>query len=266
MLYCASKKIGAWLLFAMVLMACRTSQKSIPETGRSMSDNSRTSLDWPGTYIGVLPCNDCEGTLTEVRLQTNGTYEVATQWLSKSKETHRKKGNFEWDAEGRTIRLSGAGTPSGDIRYQVVENALIQLDAQGKRIEGDMADMYRLVKHDANADVREKYWKLIELSGKPIRMKEGQLHEPHLILKFSGRVIGSTGCNRLMGAYTLGEGYQLRFRQIASTLMACQDVEYEGEFLRVLENVDNYTLRNDTLSLYKARTAAQARFVAVYLR
>jgi heat shock protein HslJ len=249
----------------LVLSACnqKSSQKSSNPTPE---DNSRTSLDWPGTYIGMTPCADCEGVLTEIRLKADNTYEMATQYMGKSKEIYRKKGAIGWDASGNSIRLVGAHISSGDMRYQVGENVLIQLDQQGKRIEGELAEMYRLAKYDADNDVREKYWKLIELHGKPIPVKEDQKREAHLILKFSGRVIGSTGCNRLMGGYVLEEGNRIRFSQMASTLMACPDVPYEGDFLKVLEMVDNYALRNDTLSLSKARMAPSARFVAVYLR
>lgn len=261
-----TRSIGVIALgILLVLSACnqKTGQKSSNPTP---ADNSRTSLDWPGTYIGVVPCADCEGILTQIQLRADNTYEMATQYMGKSKETYRKKGAIEWDVSGNQIRLVGANMPSGDMRYQVGENVLIQLDQQGKRIEGDLAEMYRLPKHDADNDVREKYWKLIELYGKPITVKEDQKREAHLILKFSGRVIGSTGCNRLMGSYTLEEGNRIRFSQMASTLMACSDVPYEGEFLKALEQVDNYALHNDTLSLAKGRAAYAARFVAVYLR
>ncbi len=251
------------MVFAIISMGCSTKQK----TGQQLptGDNARTSLDWPGMYVGVLPCADCEGILTEIQLRADNTYDLATQYLGKSKEIHRKKGAIKWDASGNFIRLVGADSPSGDLRYQVQENALLQLDKDGKRIEGEQADLYRIAKHDAATDIREKYWKLIELYGQPIEMTKGHQREPHIILKFSGRVIGSTGCNRLMGSYTTEDGNRIRFSRMASTLMACSDVPHEEQFLRMFEGVDNYTMQNDTLALYKGRTAAHARFVAVYL-
>ncbi len=249
----------------LALSACnqKTGQKSSNPTP---ADNSRTSLDWPGTYIGMVPCADCEGILTQIQLKADNTYEMATQYMGKSKEIYRKKGAIEWNASGNKFRLVGANTPSGDMHYQVGENVLIQLDQQGKRIEGELAEIYRLPKYNADNDVREKYWKLIELDGKPITVSEDQKREAHIVLKFSSRVIGSTGCNRLTGSYTLEEGNRIRFGQMASTLMSCPDVPYEDDFLKALEHADNYALRNDTLSLAKGRAAYAARFVAVYLR
>ncbi|GGD94473.1 copper resistance protein NlpE [Planktosalinus lacus] len=35
---------------------------------------SENSLDWHGTYQGILPCADCEGIQTEVTLHDNNTH------------------------------------------------------------------------------------------------------------------------------------------------------------------------------------------------
>lgn len=116
------------------------------------------------------------------------------------------------------------------------------------------------------SDIQEKYWKLIELKGKPFVMKGGdQQQEPYFILKKEdNRVNGSTGCNRMMGTYTLAEGNRISFSQLAQTRMACVDMSVERPFIEVLETVDNYTIKGDSLSLNKARMAPLAKFVAVY--
>lgn len=41
-------------------------------------DNSRNSLDWEGTYKGILPCADCEGIETMVILKDNDRYTLST--------------------------------------------------------------------------------------------------------------------------------------------------------------------------------------------
>ncbi len=251
----------ALIAFAL-LPSCNTQKKTPPlVTGH----NSRLALDWPGLYVGVLPCADCEGILTEIKINPDNTYELATQYLGKSREVVRKRGAFKWDAAGMTIRLVGAGNPSGDVRCQVVENALLQLDKDGKRIEGEQADMYCIAKYHADDDIREKYWRLIELDGKPIVVGGAERREPHIVLKFNGRLIGSSGCNRITGGYTLQEGNRVQFSRVASPLMACPGIEYEDRFLNALNAVDNYAICNDTLTLAKGKAAPTARFVAVYL-
>ena len=44
-------------------------------------DNSQNSLDWEGTYRGILPCADCEGIETKITLSANGTYEYKASYL-----------------------------------------------------------------------------------------------------------------------------------------------------------------------------------------
>lgn len=125
---------------------------------------------------------------------------------------------------------------------------------------------------NANKPLTETYWKLTELMGKPITATQ---NEPHLILKAkminpaissnekNGRVIGSGGCNRISGNYTLDKLDRIHFSQMVSTMMACASgMTVEREFLTVLGKVDSYMIHGDQLQLNKARMAPLAKFVA----
>ncbi|MDO6391697.1 META domain-containing protein [Pontibacter sp. BT731] len=115
--------------------------------------------------------------------------------------------------------------------------------------------------------ITEKRWKLVELEGHPVTMTEGQQTEAHFVLHTEGnKVTGNGGCNVLNGTYALSEGNRIRFSRMATTMMYCAGVEKEGEFLKVLELADNYTLHGDTLMLNVGRRAPLAVFHAVYLR
>jgi len=241
------------------------------ETARPAGDNSRVSLDWEGTYKGVLPCADCEGIQTEVSIARNGTSLVRSLYLGKSDRVFVEEGSFSWDREGRTITISGN---KGSItRYLVGENRLIMLDSQGNRITGQLADRYQLDKLDRpaqkpDASLVETYWKLVELNGKPVVPVPGGWHrEAHMILKSSGsRVQGSGGCNRFFGTFELRPGNRIRFSKIGSTMMACPGMESEAAFFRALEAADGYVINSDTLQLHKARMAPLARFGAIWLK
>jgi len=113
--------------------------------------------------------------------------------------------------------------------------------------------------------ITEKYWKLVELGGQPI--KPGP-NDTYITLKTDGnRLIGSGGCNRLTGSYELGDRNRVRFSQIALTRMACMEgMDTEQRFMDVLEATDNYTVNGDTLVLNKARMAPLARLAAVYMQ
>ena len=82
----------------------------------------------------------------------------------------------------------------------------------------------------------------------------------------NNRVHGSGGCNTFNGSYELKEGNRISFSKIASTLMACENMEAEQEFFKVLETADKFNLVGNTLTLNKAKMAPLARFEAVYLR
>lgn len=113
--------------------------------------------------------------------------------------------------------------------------------------------------------ITEKYWKLVELNGHPVTPGP---NDTYITLKLDGqRVIGSGGCNRLAGTYTLGAMNRVRFSQIVSTEMACtQGMETETEFLDVLDMTDSYDVKGDRLVLNRARMAPLARFEAIYMQ
>ena len=62
-----------------------TSTDSIVPTG----DNSYNALDWEGTYMGIVPCADCEGIEKTILLNKENTYTLTSKYLGK-KETPLK--------------------------------------------------------------------------------------------------------------------------------------------------------------------------------
>lgn len=230
-------------------------------------DNSQTSLDWIGVYNGALPCANCDAIKTKITLSNNLTYVMETQYVGKSDEVFSSAGKFSWDKTGSNITLEVAGENKADHQYKVGENTLIKLDNQGKNITGALQNNYILTKVDFDTDIREKYWKLTELNGKPIKWVNGQSKEPHFILKAAdNRVQGNGGCNGFFGSFEINEGNRIKFQQLASTMMACENLDIENELMKVLEMADNYSLNGENLSLNKARMAPLAKFEVVYFR
>ena len=123
-------------------------------------------------------------------------------------------------------------------------------------------------KESKNQEITEKYWKLIEIRGEKVTADDFASKEPHLILKSTdNRVTGNGGCNSFFGTYELQANVnRISFSKMGSTKMACMKPTVEDAFLNVLATVDNYTVKNDTLQLNKARMAPLAKFVAVYLK
>ncbi len=109
------------------------------------------------------------------------------------------------------------------------------------------------------------YWKLTELDGAPVTMAPEQEREVRITLTDDGKVQGFTGCNRVMGGYTLA-GNALRFTQLAGTRMACPPplMQLESAVLANLNSVTGYLLEGEKLILLKDG-APVARFESVYL-
>lgn len=116
------------------------------EPNLPIGDNSQTSLDWPGTYFGVLPCASCEGIENWVTLNADGTFELKTNYLGLNDAREEIfTGTFEWDPTGSMVQLTGLiGNAPG--KYKVGENRIWHLDQDGNRIEGDLAEFYILQK------------------------------------------------------------------------------------------------------------------------
>ncbi|MGV8094651.1 MAG: copper resistance protein NlpE N-terminal domain-containing protein [Mangrovibacterium sp.] len=260
-------------VFVLIIMvgACNSTKRTVQSGGAeeiATADNSRNSLDWAGVYLGTLPCADCEGIRTEIRLNNDLSYKIATKYLGKSDQVYQRNGHFKWNETGSKIILEEAeGRNIAAGQYLVGENMLIALDIEGNRIQSTLPpDTYMLKKVLFDQVITEKYWKLIELHGKEFILADSQKREPYFILRTeNNRITGNGGCNTFNGSYEILSGNRIRFSGVVSTMMACMDVDYEKEYLDVLVRVDNYTLSGDTLSLNKARMAPLAKFVAVYL-
>lgn len=252
-------------LMSIILTACGTTKTSSENADMaSTSHNSKNSVDWAGIYRGILPAASSEGIKTQISLNPDQTYILVFQYIGKSKEQFIEMGSFTWDDKDSKITLKPDSGGDGN-RYLVGENQLFQLDKQGNRVNTELADHYTLKKVFPDNEIRGKYWKLIELRGAPISKSDFPGADAHFMLNTDeNRISGNGGCNGFNGQFELLEGNRIRFSKMATTMMACPNLEAEGSFFNVLETCDNYTIHNDTLSLNKARMAPLAKFAAVY--
>src|SRR5699024_11266410 len=114
------------------------------------------------------------------------------------------------------------------------------------------------------SQLTETYWKLTELEGEKVVMDSTFNREPHIVLRDEdNRVSGNGGCNQLMGTYELEGDNKISFSKMASTMMACPDLELEQKFAQMFENVDHYSLNGEKLELLQGDKVL-ARFAAVY--
>lgn len=107
-------------------------------TPTAAGDTSENSLDWNGTYEAVVPCADCPGIKTSLTLNDDKTFSITEEYLERNSK-NQDKGSFTWDTTGSVITLKGK---TANYKYKVGENILIQLDMDGKEIDGPHKDLY----------------------------------------------------------------------------------------------------------------------------
>ena len=117
--------------------------EAVEEIELEFSDmhNSQNSLDWAGTYEGLLPCADCPGIEMQVELNYDNSYRMQTVYQDRDVETH-SEGSFDWDQAGGNIYLQ---TRDGDrYIFKVQEGSLRMLDQEGNIITGELENNYIL--------------------------------------------------------------------------------------------------------------------------
>lgn len=128
---------------ALLLAGCAApSDQTAQNANVAAEHNARVSLDWAGTYRGILPCADCEGIETTIVLQADGQYQQQNRYLGKASPIFHREGTFVWNANGNQITLPGTAPEY----YFVSEGWLLRLATDGSRITGPLAEHYRLNK------------------------------------------------------------------------------------------------------------------------
>lgn len=139
------KPIAA-ICLALLLNSCQntnnTQEAAATDTTVPDHHNSQIALDWDGIYEATIPCADCPGIKTTVTLKQDNTFIYRAEYLGKN-TTLSDSGALQWQKNGSAIHLKTANI---DVQYHVGENALMHLDMEGNKIEGELADLYSLSK------------------------------------------------------------------------------------------------------------------------
>jgi heat shock protein HslJ len=217
-------------------------------------DNSENSVDWEGIYTGVIPCADCPGIQVQITLLQDNTYKMNYLYQERNSFEKTYEGSFQWSKDGGSITLDDADKTS----FTVGVDHIIQLDAEGNRITGELAESYILTKVDTA--LTDKRWKLKEIKGKPVAETEGT-KPAHLTFNSKDtRVFGNSGCNSFSGTYRLKWVNRLLFSEMVFTRMMCTDMDVENKLSEVFRTVESYTINRDTLILNGKEAIPLARF------
>ena len=123
-----------------------------------------------------------------------------------------------------------------------------------KQILGAAATMLMLAacgSPKTNLPLEGTQWKLTEMDGKADPAFAAGEDTFNFTLDPSRMMVYGVGaCNRLFGPYELEEGNGLDIERLASTMMACPNMDLESRFAKLLEEADKYEIDGDVLTLF----------------
>ena len=108
----------------------------------------------------------------------------------------------------------------------------------------------------------EKQWNLTEVNGTAIVLDSGTMKVPHFILKDDKKITGYSGCNIFNGSYELVENTTLKVSPLMSTMMACEGVTYEQDYMKVFGDSVTISFDDDKLVLTNSALIVTAKFTA----
>lgn len=131
--------------------------------------------------------------------------------------------------------------------------------------EGDVGDpdaSAAEVPDRSGTEILDREWLFVEAAGVPIEADQNAERAASLTLSSEdSRAAGSSGCNRMMGGFTL-DGSSIRFEAVAGTRMACPEpqMEVETNVHAALEAARSWEIQGDTLIL-RGEGAVMARLI-----
>ena len=134
------------LLMFVVIASCDTNSSPIAANDSAFkTEVPKTPVIKAENYAGTLPCADCEGIDVTLQLKSDSDYVMNSVYKGNRVDSSNNHfvDNGTWSVNGDTIILSAKGSIT---KYIKTDTALIQLDGDGKRITGQLADMYVLHK------------------------------------------------------------------------------------------------------------------------
>lgn len=219
---------------------------------------SQNSLNWEGTYLGDLPCIDCEHIETELVLKKNLTYSLIEKKHKNSQVfLDTLQDNFTW--QNNKIKLDGIPDKEKPSMFKIEENQVKYLDINNNEVTGNLADQYILTKI-GNDDIENKKWEIIEVMGKSIKSSP----QTHYLIFHSKerRLEAKANCNMLLRDYVIRKLSKIKINQGISTLMACPD-NLESEFTNALDQADNISIIDKQLTLFNQNKQIVAKFKSV---
>lgn len=256
------------ILAALLLMAgsCKNRQPVAdqPEPAAPIVQAPASETSVAGIYTGHTGDQKNPGAQISLHLKPEGMYELKVTNSTEAKGTLIYTGKYSWSEKEATVALQDVEPIEVPEIYRLTEGKLISSGPKAQSLNQSAPIM--LTK--AGSELVNTYWKLINLMKQPVKMKEGDEREPHLVFHSEkNRLSGSTGCNTITGFFEQPTPNQIVIPTVGATKMACEDMSTERQFLKVLPMAESFSVQGDSLLFLRDKAGNEvAVFRAVALQ
>jgi len=109
----------------------------------------------------------------------------------------------------------------------------------------------------------ETKWKLVELNGTTVENTTKKDYFINFDSK-SGKFEAFAGCNKITGTFFMKAANKLGFSKVTATKMACDNMNFENDFIKTIQKTDNYMIENKgTMLHFHSGKKAIAKFEAI---
>lgn len=244
-----TKTTFAAFIITLLFVSCNNQQRNI-SSQQTFEDHhtAENSLDWEGTYTGIIPCADCEGIETWLTLNEDLSFTLVRNYLkNKAIVSDTTVGDFEW--QKNNVKLQ-EDKPNGEtLFFSIEESQVRQLTNAAKEVVGELANHY-ILRKTGNAIVENKRWRIVEIFGKTVNGKP----DTHYLIFHAdeNKLEAKVNCNTILSPYSITQQYRIKISEGISTMMACEN-NLETELIKALNMADNISFTESSLTLNKGR-------------
>ena len=242
---------------ALAMSSCRSVEKAVPV--------SSINGEW-----NIIEVNGSKVAPGESRILPFIAFDTATGRVSGNSGCNRMMGTFDVNAKPGSLELGAMAStrmmcPDMTTEKNVL-SALAQVKGYKKAGKGKMylcnaSNRPVVVLEKKEADVKLSVlngeWKIKEANGEAI--PSGMEKQPFIAFDVKKKSIhGNAGCNLINGGFetSTSNAKSISFPGVASTMMACPDMETEGKILKALNEVKSFdVLAGGGIGLYDANNA-----------
>ena len=147
-------RFWAFLVLVAIVSGCTTSELSTEPVDVAAGE-SRLPGSVVGVWRGVIPCADCPGINYSLGLNDDNTFEETMIYQERDVDPYTRTGT--WQIANGILQLHGNDSTSTQFDMSI-GGELHMLDQEGKRINSNLADKYKLRKDTDLTEDNPELW------------------------------------------------------------------------------------------------------------